>query len=653
MSKKKEPVVVSNFKLKPVLFWGLAVLIIFIGIAFRFLPYNNVVTDNSIQLKGADAYFFTRQASEIKTLGYLPKVDPYLCFPAGFQYDQSAGLYPTTIALMSNFTSLEMATAISSPIFAGLFFIVILFFLKELFEDNDYAVLGGLLVASLTGIQFISRSYFGFGDRHVLETLLFTLGLFTLIKATKKDSLIWAVLSGISFALYNYAWGQSSMMILMLVVGILLVILLKDKIAKKYLWLILIIFVIQILPALIFSNFQLLGIVLAGMVAIIGAYLIRIKVTVKWKRLAVLTLLVGLLIGGIYFIFPQFYQKVYYIIDTFVNPNGSGPTVSEAVPLFTIYSQINLFDTVFFQLLFMFVGLFGLFLALKKQHFILVVCGAGLFILTLIRIRSEYYYLIFSSIGIAFVIQKYPKTFYIVAASVILFFLQYASAWSSDLQNQNSSLAFTNADYKMAAWMKDNLPKDVVSDNNQANYGIMADWPLGYLYTYVADKSMFAEPNFCNYIEPARFLMLQDLDSPYLYMKDRGLKYVLVKPVDLNKYYYFLTQLDTPKKMQAVQGTIDGEKKIFVGQNYFTTMSSRLYNFNGEAYTPTLINTITANKELNEYKTYEEAKASGAVDFFSTDLYKSPVPLEKLQHFKLIHDEQDSKGGVKLFEVVD
>jgi hypothetical protein len=105
--------------------------------------------------------------------------------------------------------------------------------------------------------------------------------------------------------------------------------------------------------------------------------------------------------------------------------------------------------------------------------------------------------------------------------------------------------------------------------------------------------------------------------------------------------------------MMAVQGTVDGETKLFVNQNYFTTMSARLYNFNAEAFVPTKINTITSKKELIEYSTYDEAKASGAIDFFSVDLYKSPVPLEKLQHFKLIHNEQDSRGGVKLFEVVD
>jgi hypothetical protein len=110
--------------------------------------------------------------------------------------------------------------------------------------------------------------------------------------------------------------------------------------------------------------------------------------------------------------------------------------------------------------------------------------------------------------------------------------------------------------------------------------------------------------------------------------------------------------LDIGQQMMAVQGTVDNEKKIFINQKYFSSMFARLYNFDGEAYTPAKVYTITANKELLEFDTYESAKATGAFDFFSTDLYKSPVPLAKLNHFKLIHSEQDSKGGVKLFEIV-
>jgi len=653
MSHKKSIPIVKNFKIKPILFWGIAILIILVGFSFRFLSFNNVVTDNTVQLKGADAYFFAKQAVAIKTNGFLPKSDPLICFPEGFQYDQSAGLYSTVLAFMSNFMPVEFATAVSSPVFAGLLFVVMLFLLREIFKKNDYAVLGGLLVVSLTGIQFISRSYFGFGDRHVLEALLFTFGLFCFIKAISKESYIWTAISGVGFALYNYSWGQSSMMILILIVGIIMSILLKTTLKKKFLPLTFFILVVQAIPALMFGNMQLLGIVIAGVLAILLAYILRIKISKRNLRLGIFIGAFALLVVGVYLLFPKFYDRMFYIIDGFINPKGTGPSVSEAAPMFTIYSQIGFLDTVFLQLLFMFSGLVGMFYAFKKQNFIIFVCGICLFGLTLIRIRSEYYYLMFSSLGVAYIIRRFPKMFYVITAAVILFFMQYVSAWSSDLRNQNSSLAFTNADYKMANWMKVNLPSVTISDNNQANYGILADWSLGYLYTYIADKPMYAEPNFCNYIEPSRLFLWGDESVAYQYMKKNNLKYILLKPLDLNRFYYYLTQWGMTDRMMAVSATVDGEKKTFINQNYYGIMAVKLYNFNGLAYVPTQVYTITADKKLLDFPSYESALETGAFDFFSLDVYKSPIPIPPLQHFKLIHNEQDSKGGVKLFEVVD
>jgi hypothetical protein len=274
-------------------------------------------------------------------------------------------------------------------------------------------------------------------------------------------------------------------------------------------------------------------------------------------------------------------------------------------------------------------------------------------VLSLIRIRSEYYFIIFAGIGVAYAINKYKNLFYLVIACVLLFFVQYVSAWSSDLAAQRSSLAFSNADYLMGEWMKINLPKVDTTDNVTPEYGVLADWPLGYLYTYISKQPLFAEPNFCNYIEPSRFLIMGNEEEAYNYMKANKLRYVITKPMDINKYYYYLTQLQVEKQMMAVNGTVDGVQKLFINQKYFQSMGARLFNYNGEAVMPTKVYTISADKKLSEFATYQEALGTGATDFFSVDTNSSPVPLGALEHFKLIRTENDSKGGVKLFEVVD
>ena len=123
--------------------------------------------------------------------------------------------------------------------------------------------------------------------------------------------------------------------------------------------------------------------------------------------------------------------------------------------------------------------------------------------------------------------------------------------------------------------------------------------------------------------------------------------------MDINKYYYNLTQLNVQKQMMAVNGTVDGVNKLFINQIYFQSMGTRLYNFNGQAVTPTEVYTISADKQLSVFTNFAEASATGTSNFFSLDTNSSPVPLNALIHFKLIHSEEDTKGGAKLFEVID
>lgn len=651
MSTKKSPKE-EAFRLNKILYWVLFGFIFVLAVGFRFLSYNSVITDNTVNLKGADAYFFTRQADLIRTTGSIPETDGLICYPEGFKYDQSAGLYPVTLAFMGNFMPLEFATAVSSPIFAGLLFLVAFFLLRELFKKNDYAVLGGLAVIAFMGIQFISRSYFGFGDRHVLETLLFTLGLFGFVKAINKGSYKWIAVSALGFALYNYSWAQASLMLLLFGVGALLTILFKEKISPKMLWFLLVIYAVQLIPALAFSNAQLLGIALMLIATTSFGYFLRLKVKIKWQRIFFMLAGIGLVLLLASLIFKPFYAQLTNVIDSYANPKGNGPSVSEAAPMFSIYNSIEIFDTVFLQLVAMVIGLYGLYLALKKQNYIFFLIGIALAVLSFIRIRTEYYFIIFAGFGVAYAINKYKKLVYVILACVILFFIQYVSAWSSDLAAQRSSLAFSNSDYKMGAWMKANLPENKFTDN-VADYGVLADWPLGYLYTYVSNKPLLAEPNFCHYLDPVKFYTMSNEQDAYKYMKANKLKYVIVKPIDLNKYYNYLTQLGVQKQMVAVQGTVDGVQKLFVNQSYFQSMGVRLYNFEAKAYTPTKIFTINTNKQLSEFTSFDLAKAEGGTNYFSMDTNSSPVPLEALKHFKLVHSEVDTTGGVKLFEVID
>ena len=113
---------------------------------------------------------------------------------------------------------------------------------------------------------------------------------------------------------------------------------------------------------------------------------------------------------------------------------------------------------------------------------------------------------------------------------------------------------------------------------------------------------------------------------------------------------------------------------------YYRSLSTRLYNFDGKAVTPdnstvisyqeradkggTLYKVITG---VEKFDSYEEAEAhissqkSGNYKIVGDNPFASPVPLEALKHYKLIHGSRESVAkpgggsipGVKIFEYVD
>jgi asparagine N-glycosylation enzyme membrane subunit Stt3 len=658
---KKEPV--NPFKLSRRIFLIVVLVILLAGVGLRFLTYKNVVTGSMVQLKGADAYYFVRQAQDIRS-GGLPARDPLVCYPDGFDYDRSAALYPYLLAGMGNFMPLELATAISSPLLALLTMVVVLFLLKELFPENDYAVIGGLAVMALTGIQYISRSYFGFGDRHALEVFLLALGLLGLLKAwhvTGRKLWIWTAAAAVSFAAYNYAWSQSSMILMIIAGGIALTYLVAKNLPKNFTKINMIVFAAQLLPALLFANTQLLGITLTALVLFLIMHLLRARIPKTGARLLWAGGALVLLLASVYLFGRPFWDRIWYVINGFLGNNSAGPLVSEAQPMFAIYSSLSLLppDAVTMQVALFVLAIIGLFFSWKRKQYLIFVLGLMLALLSIMRIRTEYYFVIFAGIGVAYLIENTRQMFWIVSGLAASFLLLYSSAWSQDLANQNSSLAFSNADYTMAVWMKQNLPDTGVAlsgsytDNVQPAYGILADWQLGYLYTYIGNKPFYAEPNFCHYLDPVKFFMMTDEAEAWSYLKANNLRYVLIKPVTLSKYYYYLTQLDQTDQFGSATGTVNNQQETFTDQKYYQRIFAKLFNFNAQGYVPDQIYTINSQKQLSTFTNFSDALKTGAGTYYSTDLNKSPIPVEPSKYFKLVHTESDNQGGVKLFEIVD
>lgn len=628
--------------------------IILIGFLLRFLNFSSVITDNMVQLKGADAYFFTRQAQLINEFGDLPAIDQNICFPDGYANQREAILYPFLISALSGLGSIDSVTAYLSPILALIVSVFVLLILIELMPHKWNAILVGVGVISFTGIQYLARSYFGFGDRHILEVALLTIGLYFLIKAWNRENIYWAVASGVAFALYQLTWSQTSLVVLLLVLSIFAYYLFSPKVSKKF-TIINIIFLALQIPAGIWASYeQSIGISLIGIVLLISGYFINIKLKKQshklWSTLVIAIL--GLIIANIFF--GEFTSKLSNIIFGFLGPKTSGPVVSEAQPMLDIYSEITLLppNVVFFQLTLFALSLWGFVKMLNGKNLIIALFGLFIAALSFHRIRSEYYFVVLSAISLAYLTLTNPKLFKYIIILIIGFALTFYISWVGDLKNQQSSLAFTSADYKMANWMKENLPAQNLDDPSRV--GVLADWQLGYLYTYIASQPLLAEPNFCNNLKPIEFFLMQDEEKAFQYAKDNRIKYIVTKELDYSKYYYYLSQTGASDDFGIVKAQYFGKESIYYDQEYYQRMFSRLYNFNGLSSSADAVYTIDKSGQATKFNSFEEArKTSPGSTYYSNDNKKSSVPLNDLKHFKLVHIEADLSGGVKLFEVLD
>jgi dolichyl-diphosphooligosaccharide--protein glycosyltransferase len=115
----------------------------------------------------------------------------------------------------------------------------------------------------------------------------------------------------------------------------------------------------------------------------------------------------------------------------------------------------------------------------------------------------------------------------------------------------------------------------------------------------------------------------------------------------------------------------DNQQHLYIFPEYYRSLAVRLYNFDGKAVTPTKSVVISYQDgevlSEKEFSSYEEAESyissqkSGNYRIVGTDPTVSPVPLEELQHYKLVYSSQDlvaiSNTGqipaIKIFEFTD
>jgi len=261
-----------------------------------------------------------------------------------------------------------------------------------------------------------------------------------------------------------------------------------------------------------------------------------------------------------------------------------------------------------------------------------------------------------------------------------------SDAWVSSLTwlKDNSPEPFGNPDVYYQ--IQPAVPVGEIYQYPASAYGVLAWWDYGYWITRIARRIPNANPSqdpqaimnvasfFTSQNETAAAEIRQKLGSAYI---------VIDHETSLSKFWAIVTWAGKAPYFDSYivqqQGQTTLSQVILYYPEYYRSMAVRMFNFDGKAVTPenTIVISYQENKDkagnlykvvsgAQQFTTYEEAEAflssqhSGNWRIVGSSPLKSPVPLETLEHYSLVHSSDSTVSfqdgttlpSVKIFEYI-
>ncbi len=295
------------------------------------------------------------------------------------------------------------------------------------------------------------------------------------------------------------------------------------------------------------------------------------------------------------------------------------------------------------------------------------------------------------------------RHFYMAFGVIVVFFLSFFPNIGPAVATASQTpFAPSDAWCESLSWMRDNTPEPFGNPDfyyqlyeppppgkaynyPESAYGVTAWWDYGYWITRIGHRIPTSNPGTGHMGEASIFTAQDEASANELMDKWAGSRYVIVDYAiavtgkfdavatssgsSREKFYdvYYLPQ--------------DGKLKplMLFHPEYYRSLVIRLYNFDGRQVTPQSSTVISYQEKVSRegvtykeiidvksFPSYEEAEAyvssqeSGSYRIVSNDPFVSPVPLEALEHYKLIYSSDStvtqpggaSIPGVKIFEYV-
>ncbi len=221
----------------------------------------------------------------------------------------------------------------------------------------------------------------------------------------------------------------------------------------------------------------------------------------------------------------------------------------------------------------------------------------------------------------------------------------------------------------------------------ESAYGVLAWWDYGYWITRIAHRIPNANPgqDARALTSVASFFTSQDERSANEIAQELGSAYIIIDyETATNKFWAIVMWAEKERSEFFDTYYAPQETQLLPVQlyypEYYHSLSTRLYNFDGKAVTPESSMVISYQEGTDEkgtpykiitsaeqFENYEEAEAyllsqeTANYKIVSNNPFISPVPLEALEHYQLIHSSNSTitlpSGAtipkVKIFEYID
>jgi len=294
---------------------------------------------------------------------------------------------------------------------------------------------------------------------------------------------------------------------------------------------------------------------------------------------------------------------------------------------------------------------------------------------------------------------------YSIIAIIVVFFLVFYPNIGTAIDRVKANTGASQDWHQSLVWMKENTPEPFQNPDfyyglyqippagqgysyPASAYGVMSWWDYGYWITYIAHRIPNASPNGqAGAVDAGSFFTAQDESSANQVLDKLGSKYVIIDDsMAVGKFYAMAVWAGKDQSQffdvfyQSTQtGTL--QPVMLYYPEYYQSMCSRLYLYAGEEWVPqqaiaiswiereltsTNGSKLTAKviSDQKSFSTYDSAKSFVDVNngyrIVSTNLLTSPVPLKKLEHYKLIYQsptavatQQDGNGTISAVEIFE